>query len=115
MKLRPSSAAVGVVAAAAIFQLAAFGQDQVPVRRAVPVQEPPVARAIPVEARAATDEPTVRRALAVPAEPDAIPAPTVVPSISRQPNEPEEAPDEKQLDYANGLFARKIYDLAIPE
>ena len=115
MNLRPTSAAVGVVAAAAIFQVAAFGQDQVPVRRAVPVQEPPVARAIPVEPSQATEEPTVRRALAVPAEPDAIPAPTVVPSISRQPNEPEEAPDEKQLDYANGLFARKIYDLAIPE
>jgi TolA-binding protein len=59
------------------------------VRRAQPVDEPPV------EATA-----TPRRANENP--PEASPA-------------EGESPAQRQLDYANALFARKLYDLAVPE
>jgi TolA-binding protein len=85
------------------------------VRRAVPVQEPPVARAIPIEtpAPSLTPEPGVLRALPVPAETEIAPAPEAAPD--NEPLERTESPAQKQLDYANGLFARKLYDLAVPE
>src|SRR5205814_5153697 len=46
--------------------------------------------------------------------------PTPVPRRSaEEPSEPAaqdtEAPDRRQLDYANALFTRKLYDLAVPE
>ncbi len=114
-------------------------QTPIPVRRAVPVEQVPVARAIPVErdpSSAPTETPTVRRALPVPDVADAMPAPTVkatpaAPERSEpaapegEPNAPNEAtespndktdsPAQNQLNYANGLFARKLYDLAVPE
>src|SRR4030095_12169367 len=65
------------------------------VRRARPVDEPPVARALPV------DEPTLPRP---PGE-----------DFFAPPTRESEAPDRRQLDYANALFTRKLYDLAIPE
>jgi TolA-binding protein len=43
--------------------------------------------------------------------PDPEPPPPVVEEPAAEP----ESPDRRQLDYANGLFARKLYDLAIPE
>jgi TolA-binding protein len=61
--------------------------------RARPVQEPPISRAQPV------DTPT---ALPPRVPPESAPAQT-------------EAADRRQIDYANGLFTRKLYDLAIPE
>src|SRR5438552_1103827 len=80
-------------------------QNYPEVRRAQPADEPPVARALPV------DQPPVPRprdSHAPPAEiprardSDAAPAET-------------ESPDRRQLDYANALFLRKLYDLAVPE
>jgi TolA-binding protein len=59
------------------------------VRRAVPLNEPPVPRALPV------DEAT--------------------PAFEEKLSTPEQPTDKRQLEYANALFARKMYDLAIPE
>src|SRR2546423_1898138 len=59
------------------------------VRRAVPLNDPPAPRALPVD--------------------EATPPPEEKPSTPEQPN------DKRQLEYANALFARKMYDLAIPE
>src|SRR6266581_1781873 len=59
------------------------------VRRAVPLYEPPVPRALPVD--------------------EATPPP------EEKPSTPEQPTDKRQLEYANALFARKMYDLAIPE
>ena len=59
------------------------------VRRALPLNEPPVPRALPAE--------------------EATPPPEEVPSTPEQPT------DKRQLEYANALFGRKMYDLAIPE
>src|SRR5471030_1741226 len=101
-----------IAAAALLFFTASVRaqDDTTPVRRAVPVGEPPVARAVPVE-------PTVRRALPLPEEqPTAAPArsPNESSPNDNQPNESEESPGQRQLDYANGLFGRKLYDLAVP-
>jgi TolA-binding protein len=73
----------------------ALAQWSPEVRRARPVDEPPVARALPAE------EPTMPRP---PAE-----------DFSEPPGRESEAPDRRQLDYANALFTRKLYDLAVPE
>jgi TolA-binding protein len=59
------------------------------VRRAVPLNEPPVPRALPV------DEATS--------------------PFEEKPSTPEQPTDKRQLEYANALFTRKMYDLAIPE
>jgi TolA-binding protein len=59
------------------------------VRRAQPFIEPPVPRALPV------DEAT--------------------PPLDERPSTPEQPNDKRQLEYANALFTRKMYDLAIPE
>jgi TolA-binding protein len=59
------------------------------VRRAQPFIEPPVPRALPV------DEST--------------------PPPEERSSTPEQPSDKRQLEYANALFARKMYDLAIPE
>jgi len=86
----------------------AVAQSEPEVRRARPVDEPPIRRALPA------DEPPVRRAL--PAD-DSIDR--VLRSLKENAPEPPareaEGADQRQLDYANGLFARKLYDLAIPE
>jgi TolA-binding protein len=75
----------------------AVAQLQPEVRRARPVDEPPVPRALPA------DE-SVDRVL------------RALKEDSSQPSKPEgEAAAERQLDYANGLFTRKLYDLAAPE
>jgi TolA-binding protein len=73
----------------------AFAQSPPEVRRARPVDEPPVARALPVE-----EAPMPR----LPLE-----------DFSEPPVRESDAPDRRQLDYANALFTRKLYDLAIPE
>ncbi len=75
----------------------AFAQSEPEVRRARPVDEPPVRRALPAD--------------------DSIDR--VLHSLKEQESEPPareaEGADQRQLDYANGLFARKLYDLAVPE
>ena len=115
---RPVSAALFVAAAVLISFHAAPAQTPVPVRRALPVQEPPVARAIPVETPPppAASAPTIMRALPVPDVSEAIPSPTAPPSSASGPAaEHNESPEQNQLNYANGLFGRKLYDLAVPE
>ncbi|PYJ08561.1 MAG: hypothetical protein DMF06_12475, partial [Verrucomicrobia bacterium] len=89
------------------------------VRRAQPVEEAPVPRAVPVEPPAPSLRP---RRTAPPSVPDSTVAPRPnVPDENPEQPPPEapsadtEAPDRKQLDYANALFSRKLYDLAVPE
>src|SRR5690242_9320720 len=91
--------------AASLFRLAmllgsasiATAQLEPEVRRARPLDEPPVRRAIPA------DESIDK----------------VLRSLKDEASEPSsretEGADQRQLDYANGLFARKLYDLAVPE
>src|ERR1700720_3346169 len=76
-----------------------------PVRRAQPVNEPPVARALPVDQASSSSTPRpVPAAGTTPAPPDA-----------SQPAAEGPPPDRRQLEYANALFGRKLYDLAVPE
>jgi TolA-binding protein len=67
------------------------------IRRAQPVEETPIPRGVPVYQPPAPVGP--------PGEPETAPAP------------PAETipPDRRQLEYANALYARKLYDLAAPE
>src|SRR6266487_4245234 len=74
-----------------------FAQSQPEVRRARPVDEPPVPRALPA------DE-SIDRALR-----------SLKEDSSEPPARETEGADRRQLEYANGLFTRKLYDLAIPE
>jgi len=78
--------AAGFVLAGLLMSGAALAQE---VRRAQPFNEPPVPRALPV---------------------DEAPSP-----LEDRPSTPEQPNDKRQLEYANALFARKMYDLAIPE
>jgi len=85
------------------------------VRRAVPVQQTPVARAIPVQTPPPATPPNVMRALPVPPTTEIpVPSPSAAPNENLS-SEGREAPEREQLNYANGLFARKLYDLAVPE
>ncbi len=67
------------------------------VRRARPVDEPPAPRAAPAQESA---DKTLR---------------SLVQEFSETPVSETERSDQRQLDYANALFTRKLYDLAIPE
>src|SRR5437870_8122505 len=67
------------------------------VRRARPVDEPPAPRAAPAQESA---DKTLR---------------SLVQEFSGTPASETERSDQRQLDYANALFTRKLYDLAIPE
>jgi TolA-binding protein len=83
------------------------GQRSNEIRRAQPVEETPIPRALPVDAPTVTPRqivPAPRATTSTP--PESAPEETTV--------EPE-TPDRRQLDYANALFGRKLYDLAIPE
>src|SRR5262252_7864275 len=92
-------------AAASLFGLAmllstasiAITQSEPEVRRARPVDEPPVRRALPA------DESIDKVLRSLKSE------------DSEQPAREAEGADQRQLEYANGLFARKMYDLAVPE
>ncbi|MDQ3413983.1 MAG: tetratricopeptide repeat protein [Verrucomicrobiota bacterium] len=129
MKPRLTIAALSFAAAGFLFSSIVFAQVTPPprVRRAQPVEQIPVARAIPVTP---TPEPTVMRALPVPEVTTVIPSPTAAPSSVDEPPDtgavsPDtradsrensaDSPQKNQLDYANGLFSRKLYDLAVPE
>jgi TolA-binding protein len=113
----------------------ADAQRQPEIRRAQPVDQTPIPRALPVDdppAPAATTTP--RRVLPPPSvapqqatrppvtEPPVTPRPTAAPASTPPVQDAPapvitkpEAPDRRQLDYANALFGRKLYDLAIPE
>src|SRR5437763_5184158 len=75
----------------------ASAQVEPEVRRARPVEEPPAPRAVPADE--SIDK--VLRSLKE--------------DSSQTPAREGEAPDQRQLEYANALFTRKLYDLAIPE
>ncbi|MEP6698507.1 MAG: tetratricopeptide repeat protein [Verrucomicrobiota bacterium] len=104
--MKAGRGAVCLVQTALIFSTvsAAMAQQTREVRRAQPAQEePPVARAVPF------DEPTpASRPRRVPDSP---------PETSAEESTPTEteAPEKRQLDYANALFSKKLYDLAVPE
>jgi TolA-binding protein len=97
MKMVRSGA--GLLGLAVLLSMASAvrAQWQPEVRRARPVDEPPALPALPLE------EPPAK----------ALRPPTA--ESSEPPVRESEAPDRRQLDYANALFTRKLYDLAIPE
>jgi TolA-binding protein len=86
------------MAGGAIALVLCFGESRAQeIRRAQPVNEPPIARALPVDEQTPPPRP-------------------VRPQPEGATDKPEEEPsDKRQLEYANALFARKMYDLAIPE
>lgn len=100
----------------------ALAQRPPEVRRAQPVNEPPVPRALPVEEPTATPLSRPSRNLPAPFPQEAqTPRSSVAPVAPPEPASVEsaapeaESPAQRQLDYANALFGRKLYDLAIPE
>jgi TolA-binding protein len=96
---------------------ASLAQQRTPeVRRAQPVNEPPVAKAVPVDTP--TPAPSVRpprRSAPLPTPQPSAPVSTPRQPPTELPPTETEAPDTRQLDYANALFSRKLYDLAVPE
>lgn len=100
-------AAARAGAAAIIFAaLNASGQRAPEIRRAQPPDEPPVARAVPFDEVTPTPRPARSPSQKPPPDADHASEPPVV---------DEQPPDKRQLEYANGLFAQKQYDLAVPE
>src|SRR3954447_15399345 len=89
---------------------AALSQQRTPeVRRAQPANETPTPKAGPFD----TPEPTAK-----PRRPPVEPSDAPKPSDEANPEGPGPEPegsDRRQLEYANGLFAQKQYDLAAPE
>jgi TolA-binding protein len=97
MKTRRSPASLLGLAMLLLTASIAIAQSEPEVRRARPVDEPPVPRSLPA------DESIDR----------------VLRSLKEESSEPShhegEGAAQRQLDYANGLFTRKLYDLAAPE
>ena len=94
----------------------AAAQRSSEVRRAQPVEDAPL-RALPADAptpiprRSATPAPAPTAAPTPrPNDTDELSAPDEPPSSAEV-----EAPEQRQLNYANALFGRKLYDLAVPE
>jgi TolA-binding protein len=115
MKWSRDKAALLVAAAVLLSARAIVAQTPVPIRRAQPVEQAPIPRALPVESPAPAAEPPIMRAIPVPAEQPA-PAPNLSPAgADTLPEETAESPAQRQLIYANALFGRKLYDLAVPE
>ena len=96
MKIRCSAAGLCGLAMLLCTTSVGSAQSQPEIRRARPVDETPVPRAIPIE-------PTDRSTR------------SLIDEFSESPAREAEGADQRQLEYANGLFARKLYDLAIPE
>ena len=145
MKALKNAAGVLMVIFASVDLLDAQRSNEV--RRAQPVEDTPIPRALPVDEATPAQSATPRRIgtpptaapqqttaprTAVPAAtasqtptPARAPAPVSVPPPSVPESAPpapapqesveQESPDRRQLEYANGLFGRKLYDLAIPE
>src|SRR5881275_988189 len=97
MKMRQSLAGPVGLAMLLCTASGSFAQSAPEVRRARPVDEPPVPRAL----RADESIDRVLRSLKE--------------DSSEPPARETEGADQRQLEYANGLFTRKLYDLAIPE
>src|SRR5258705_56340 len=97
MKMRQSLAGPVGLAMLLCTASGSFAQSAPEVRRARPVDEPPVPRALPA------DE-SIDRVLR-----------SLKEDSSEAPARETEGADRRQLEYANGLFTRKLYDLAIPE
>jgi TolA-binding protein len=96
--MKTARAAAGICALAMVAGLGLASAQYTPeVRRAQPVPEPPITRAQPVD-----ELDNLSPRLPADQSPEAAP-----PS--------NEASDRRQIDYANALFTRKLYDLAIPE
>jgi TolA-binding protein len=97
MKTRCSAGSLLGLAMLLLTASIAIAQSEPEVRRARPVDQPPIPRALPA------DESIDR----------------VLRSLKEESSEPSqhegEATAQRQLDYANGLFTRKLYDLAAPE
>src|SRR6266513_2815813 len=97
MKTMRSAASLLGLAMLLLTANSAIAQSEPEVRRARPVDEPPVPRALPA------DESIDR----------------VLRSLKEESSEPPQhegqGAAQRQLDYANGLFTRKLYDLAAPE
>ncbi len=97
--MKASRSSAGILGLAMLLWTAsiAIAQSQPEVRRARPVDEPPAPRALPA------DESIDR----------------VLRSLKEESPEPSQHEGQeaaqRQLDYANGLFTRKLYDLAAPE
>jgi TolA-binding protein len=111
MWLSPLRSKIGLSTAAMLLWLAVgrsgYSQAGAPVRRAQPVNEPPVARALPVDQP--TPPPSQRPVPPTPNNAAAGPAPSSSPAPEAEPA------DRRQLEYATALYGRKLYDLAIPE
>src|SRR6266550_4197616 len=97
MKMRQSLAGPVGLAMLLCTASGSFAQSAPEVRRARPVDEPSVPRALPA------DE-SIDRVLR-----------SLKEDSSEAPARETEGADRRQLEYANGLFTRKLYDLAIPE
>ena len=97
MKIRRSPAGLVWLAMLLSVVSVAFAQSQPEVRRARPADEPAVQRAVPAED---SIERTIR---------------SLEQESSQRPASDTERSDQRQLDYANALFTRKLYDLAAPE
>lgn len=117
--MKTPKSATSVLVAGLVFASADFAaaQRSAEVRRAQPVEDPPVARALPIDAP--TPSPTPRKipSPAAAATPRSVTteATDSLTAPEPSPTSETEAPDRRQLDYANALFGRKLYDLAIPE
>lgn len=85
-----------------------FAQE---VRRAQPVEEPPMGRPVPFEESASSPTPRSAQPTEIEPRPPAVSPGEVVESAPAE----SESPAERQLNYANALFGRKLYDLAAPE
>ena len=97
MKTRRSLASLLGLAILLCTATIAIAQYQPEVRRARPLDEPPAPRALPADD-------SVERVLRSLKEDSAEPS-----------QQDGQAGAQRQLDYANGLFTRKLYDLAAPE
>jgi TolA-binding protein len=99
MKITRSAA--GVLGLAMLFSIAGnlVAQSQPEVRRARPVDEAPAPRAVPAE------------------EPSGTISHREIEDILSESSSTRdsERSDQRQLEYANALFTRKLYDLAVPE
>src|SRR5262249_23459246 len=97
MKIRRGTAGLCGLAMLLCTASIAVPQSEPEVRRARPVDEPPVKRALPADD-------SIDRVLR-----------SLKDEVSESPAREAEGADQRQLEYANGLFTRKLYDLAIPE
>jgi TolA-binding protein len=101
----------GLAGIVCVFSLASAQE----VRRAQPVEEPLMGRPVPFDA--ATPSPAPRRDVAPTQQTEPQPADPAVPPSDATESAPaeSESPAQRQLNYANALFGRKLYDLAAPE